>query len=332
MFFTKQQSALLLDKEFLLDIQGTRQAVRLRAKRLGLPPLLIVQAGPGLPVLNEVDRWANLLAFEEDFTVAYWEQRGCGVAPSKDAQTVSLASQEKDLVFVVDWLSKQTGNKVSILGISIGATIALKAAGQEFLPIKTVIAVSPDTDVSMGDKAAQQSILFAAQNQKRPRHSRILKLGPPPYLDPRSFQNRARLLADLGSIEHASHFAGMLRVLLSSLIKTYGLFRIPLVLSNMTTVQEHLLNELSQVNILINWPTTRIPVHYVFGAKDLLIPESLVKEVQSLLGPEDTLVTLPQAGHLVHFDQPVLVRQIVKGTLNRHEKTFLAPVNPAPYH
>jgi hypothetical protein len=65
-----------------LDINGFSQPVRLCASREGLPPVLIVQAGPGLPTLHEVSKFQRRLGLERDFLVAYWEQRGCGNAPN----------------------------------------------------------------------------------------------------------------------------------------------------------------------------------------------------------------------------------------------------------
>src|SRR5262245_9770302 len=77
-----------LDDTVDLDVNGTRQRVRLCGARAGSPPVLIVQAGPGLPLLNEVGKFQQRLQLERDFTVAYWDQRGCGRAHGRDAQTV----------------------------------------------------------------------------------------------------------------------------------------------------------------------------------------------------------------------------------------------------
>ena len=42
------------------------------------PVLLLIQQGPGLPMINETRRFEQLLGLEKDFTVVYWDQRGCG--------------------------------------------------------------------------------------------------------------------------------------------------------------------------------------------------------------------------------------------------------------
>ena len=57
---------------------GTIQWIRTRGTDPTNPVLLSVQQGPGLPMINEVARFEELLRLEEDFTVVYWDQRGTG--------------------------------------------------------------------------------------------------------------------------------------------------------------------------------------------------------------------------------------------------------------
>jgi len=46
-----------IDRTIDLDVNGSRQRVRLCADAAGRPPLLIVQTGPGLPLLNEARKY-----------------------------------------------------------------------------------------------------------------------------------------------------------------------------------------------------------------------------------------------------------------------------------
>src|SRR5262249_58966098 len=126
----KTTPTLALDNTVSLDINGSRQRVRLRAARAGLPPLLIVQVGPGFPVLHEVAKFQRRLHLEQDYLVAYWEQRGCGNASADDAERSSLAQQVDDLQAVLEWLAGETRQRGLLFGISIGATISLLAAAR----------------------------------------------------------------------------------------------------------------------------------------------------------------------------------------------------------
>src|SRR5262245_61605892 len=121
------RTPLAIDKTIALEINGSRQSIRLCAARAGLPPLLIVQGGPGLPLLNEVAKFQRLLNLEQDFQVAYWDQRGCGDAPANEVQTVSLSQQVADLRTVLRWLHDETRQRVLLFGVSWGGTVVLKA-------------------------------------------------------------------------------------------------------------------------------------------------------------------------------------------------------------
>jgi pimeloyl-ACP methyl ester carboxylesterase len=61
-----------------LDIGGTKQWVLLRGANRHNPVLLVVQAGPGFPMIHEARAFERELHLERDFIVAYWDQRGTG--------------------------------------------------------------------------------------------------------------------------------------------------------------------------------------------------------------------------------------------------------------
>ena len=211
-----------IDRTNDLDINGSRQRVRLCAERDGRPPVLVVQGGPGLPLLSEVRKFQRLLDLERDFLVAYWEQRGCGDAPRRDTTSVSLPQQVADLRMVLRWLFAQTTQRAIMLAISIGATAALQAAEHERDHVKAVVAISVDSHTATADAAADAFIReYGAQNARL--KQRAIALAKPPYTDVAPFQQRLRLLGDLGAIEHGRTFAALFRETLGSLLRTYGL-------------------------------------------------------------------------------------------------------------
>jgi len=125
-------------------------------------------------------------------------------------------------------------------------------------------------------------------------------------------QRRARLLADLGTIERNRNFSGLLRELLFGLIRTYGVAGAVRALRNMNTVQRTLLPEIAALDLLAHPPRVMVPVHYVFGEQDALTSIAAVTELPAdIAAPNSTVVRVPDAGHMVHFDQPHIVRSIV---------------------
>jgi pimeloyl-ACP methyl ester carboxylesterase len=307
------RARLAIDKTITLDINGSRQSIRLCAGRPGLPPLLVVQAGPAFPLLHEVEKFQRRLNLENDFLVAYWEQRGCGNATANDAQSVSLGQQVEDLRRVLQWLHGETRQRVLVLGISIGGTMTLQVAELEPDRVKAVIAVSPDSQTSVSDASAHAFLQEQACGPAGHRIQQSLaKLGQPPYVDPAPFQRRTRLLADFGTIEYGKTFNALLRELLFALFRTYGIVGGVRALRNMTIIQRRLLPELASLNLFAHPPRVSVPVHYVFGEQDVLSPPSVVQELPAAIAaPATTVRRLPNAGHMAHYDQPDIVRSIV---------------------
>lgn len=302
-----------IDQTIDLDVNGSRQRIRLCAEREGRPPLLIVQAGPGLPLLNEVRKFQRLLDLERDFLVGYWEQRGCGDAPPRDTESVSMQQQVADLRTVLRWFFEQTNQRVIVLAISIGGTFALQAAEHEPGHAKALVAVSPDSQTAVGDAAADVFIrTHGVQATRRGLRQKAITLPEPPYLDPATLQQRARVLADLGAIEHGKTFAALLREMLFSLFRTYGVGGAMRTLRNMNRVQRRMLPQIASLDLLANPPRVAVPVHYVFGEQDALNPPAVVNQVPTAIaGPATTVTIVQDAGHMVHFDHPDVVRSIL---------------------
>src|SRR4051794_19104452 len=103
---------LAVDETVCLDINGSRQRLRVCAAQAGLPPLVIVQHGPGVPLLHEVAKFQQRLDLERDFQVVYWDQRGCGSVSASEATRVSLTQQVEDLQAVIAWTAERTQQRV----------------------------------------------------------------------------------------------------------------------------------------------------------------------------------------------------------------------------
>jgi pimeloyl-ACP methyl ester carboxylesterase len=307
------RTPLAIDRTSTLDINGSLQSIRLCAARAGLPPLLIVQGGPGLPVLHEIPKFQRLLNLENAFLVCYWDQRGCGNASANDAHSASMAQQVDDLRAVLRWLHGQTGQRVLILGISLGATMALQAVEREFARLRAVVAISPDSHTDRSDAAAHAFLQGAMRRADGRRlRRRVMKLGPPPCVDAAAFRRRASLLADLGTIERGRTFSGLLLETLAGMITAYGAAGAVRALRNMNILQRRLLADIVALDLLAHPPRVMIPVHYVFGEHDALTTASMATELPAAISaPAGTAVRVSNAGHMVHFDQPDIVRSIV---------------------
>ena len=142
---------------------------------------------------------------------------------------------------------------------------------------------------------------------------RVAKLGPPPYLEPAAFQARARLLADLGTIEFGKTFGAQVRELLINLVRADGVVGAVKALRNMTLVLRRLLPDILSLNLFAEPCRVAVPVHCMFGEQDALTAAFATTGLPAAIGgPGTTAVRVPDACHLVHFDRPDVVRSILE--------------------
>src|SRR5438046_2995951 len=73
-----------------LQIEGVEQWLLIRGRDRARPVLVVVQSGPGLPMIHEARVFQDRLRLENEFVVVYWDQRGCGKSYSPDIPPDSL--------------------------------------------------------------------------------------------------------------------------------------------------------------------------------------------------------------------------------------------------
>ena len=153
------------------------QWIRIRAANARNPLLLLVQQGPGLPMLSEVRTFERLLSLEDDFTVVYWDQRGCGRSlRSADAtRDLSFETMVSDTERLLAMLCDRFDRPAVVAGFSMGAMIAARAAARRPDLVATLVAVSMDIDGAAAGKNAYEFALAAAQARQNRRAVRQLK-------------------------------------------------------------------------------------------------------------------------------------------------------------
>src|SRR5262245_50735264 len=106
-----------------IRLGGTEQWIRVRGKDTSNPILLLIQQGPGAPMLNEAADDNALWRFEDDFVVVYWDQRACGKSFSRaiPPQSMTLEQMITDTYELVTALTQRFNvAQVYVIGFSIG--------------------------------------------------------------------------------------------------------------------------------------------------------------------------------------------------------------------
>src|SRR3954454_4665710 len=88
-------------------IGGITQRIRTRGTDPTNPVLLLMQQGPGLPIINEARTFEKLLRLESDFTVVYWDQRGTGLSAQPLRKTanrfpITVTSMVQDTIEILE--------------------------------------------------------------------------------------------------------------------------------------------------------------------------------------------------------------------------------------
>lgn len=79
----------LLDYETSVVLNGDEQNIRVRAAKEGLPVMLFLHGGPGVPDRHNV--LANQSALAERYTLVCWDQRGSGKSYRKSVRDEKLS-------------------------------------------------------------------------------------------------------------------------------------------------------------------------------------------------------------------------------------------------
>ena len=148
-----------------IAIGTTMQSIHIRGADASNPVLLLIQQGPGLPMINEARRFERLLGLEQDFTVVYWDQRGCGRSlrtPTPPAE-ITIEHMTNDTVTLLEVLRMRFEAPTYVAGFSLGATVALHAAARRPDLVATVVAVGTDID---GLAAATHAYDFALRSAR----------------------------------------------------------------------------------------------------------------------------------------------------------------------
>jgi hypothetical protein len=78
---------MAIDSLEAIPAGDSTQWIRIRGANASNPVLLLIQQGPGLPMINEARRFEHLLGLEQAFTVIYWTSAAaaahCEAGPSQ---------------------------------------------------------------------------------------------------------------------------------------------------------------------------------------------------------------------------------------------------------
>jgi pimeloyl-ACP methyl ester carboxylesterase len=297
----------------------TTQWIRIRGADASNPVLLLIQQGPGLPMINEARRFEHLLGLEQVFTVVYWDQRGCGRSlRGREGRTgVNMDLMVADTVLLLEYLRNRFGGKTNIAGFSFGAALAALAAAQRPDLVATFVATGMDIDGAAAASGAYEFALRTARQRGNRRATRQLEaIGPPPHLTSKQFGTRVRWASNFGGVTRNQTYATLARGLVSSLVRCadYSAGDVIRSVRGVTATQAALLPDLATMDLTRTLPRIDVPVVMVQGRHDQVAPgESAQQYASSLQAPRKQLIWFENSAHTPHLDEPAKFRDVLLG-------------------
>jgi pimeloyl-ACP methyl ester carboxylesterase len=295
---------------------GTTQWIRLRGRDVSNPVLLLMQLGPGVPIINEARRFEQQLRLEEAFTVVYWDQRGTGLS-LRDRQGPALTPERMvaDTLSMLELLRDRFGSRPFVSGFSFGATFAAYAAARRPDLVASLVAVGMDIDVRAAEENAYHFALKTAHDRGVRRAVRQLEsIGAPPHLDARAFATRVRWVTNFGGVTTTATYNGMLRELLVTLLRSpdYSIADVIRTLRGMTATQATLVPQLASTNLVQQVPRLEVPIAMVQGRRDQVAPGEVAERYyNSVTATQKELVWFERSAHTPHFEEPEKFREVL---------------------
>jgi len=293
------------------------QWIRVRGTDASNPVLLLIQQGPGLPMINEAGRFEHLLGLEDAFTVVYWDQRGCGrsLRGSKGGAGISLEQMVGDTVSILELLRDRFGGKTYVAGFSFGAALGAHATARRPELVAALVAVGTDIDgVAAGNSAYDFALATARERGNRRATRQLMAVGTPPHLDAKQFSTRVRWATNFGGVTRNETYASLARELLASLMRSpdYSVGDVIRTLRGVSATQAALLGELATLDLVRAVPRLEVPVVMVQGRLDRVAPgEAAERYASSLEAPSKQLVWFENSAHTPQLEEPVKFRDLL---------------------
>src|SRR5215469_8930339 len=303
-----------------VPLGGITQWIRIRGADASNPVLLLMQQGPGLPIINDAPRLEHLLGLEKAFTVVYWDQRGTGLSsPSLRAKSnrfeISVARMVDDTVMLLELLRDRFGGKTFVTGFSFGATFAAYAAMQRPELVAALVAAGMDIDVPAAENNAYAFALGAARQRGNRRAIRQLEaIGPPPHTTVKQFTTRARWATNFGGVATNANFNSLFRALLLSLVRSpdYSAAAVARTLRGISASQAALLPQLATTDLVRTMPRLDVPLVMAQGRLDQVAPGDAAQRFHdSLTAPGKQLTWFERSAHTPYLEEPAKFRDLL---------------------
>ena len=179
----------LRDERFV-PIGGIEQWVTIKGGSCANPVILFLHGGPG----NTLSPYADSIygAWEKDFTLVQWDQRGAGRTYGRNAPpadpTLTVERMAEDGIALAEYLVRRLGKKrIILMGGSWGSILGVHMARSRPDLFHAYVGVAQIVGYRDNQLASYAKVMAMARAAgDRPTISALEALGPPPWENPRN--------------------------------------------------------------------------------------------------------------------------------------------------
>ena len=286
-----------IDSIFTPLIGGIKQVIQIKTDNLNKPILLFLSGGPGSSMMNNSEKFTNLL--QDKFTLVQWDQRDAGKTLKLNRSPIqpSVDQMEKDTYQVISFLIKQLNQeKIYLLGSSWGNVLGFYIVKNHPELLYSYFAVNPVVSQLESEKELLKTLkIHFIEN---PLASKELgSVNIPFKIDQDIFYLRKWLFYKDGkeyvtSNEFKDDFLQW--------AKTWS----------------PVWNEVMNIDLPKTLKKVNCPIYFFVGKNDIQTSTKITKEYfKKLKAPSKDLFLFENSGHQIHQDEPENLQNLILQTL-----------------
>ena len=328
-----------VQEAFYVHLGGVDQWIQIRGEDRCNPILLFIHGGPGS---SETPMSARLRAWEKQFTVVMWDQRGAGKTFARSGRVgdLSLARVAEDGIELTQFLQRHLQQrKIIALGHSWGSMVGLRMVHERPELFSAYVGTGQIVSIPEGE-----AILYARTVAKlQAEHNlaglvKINAIGPPPYRSASDLLTVRALLASYDIAPERNFSKTMTPVVLFA--PGWSLWEIYQWQRGFQASQVATFHANDSYDARQQGAAYGAPIFIINGAEDQNTPTDLAKTFfDGVRAPEKQFVVLKDGAHNAVLTEPdaflhelvVNVRPtVVRGAPRCHERPSLLGVPPVP--
>lgn len=279
------------------EIGGIKQVIEIKTDDSNKPILLFLSGGPGSSMMNNSDKFTNLL--KDKFTLVQWDQRDAGKTLKLNLSPIqpSVDQMEKDTYQVISFLIKQLNQeKIYLLGSSWGNVLGFYIVKNHPELLYSYFAVNPVVSQLESEKELLKTLKI--HFTENPFASKELsRVNIPFKMDEDIFYLRKWLFYKDGKeyVTSDEFKNGFLQW-----AKTWS----------------PVWNEVMNIDLPKTLKKVDCPIYFFVGKNDIQTSTKITKDYfKKLKAPNKDLFLFQNSGHQIHQDEPKKFQKIIIQTL-----------------